>query len=156
MTEVTVISEPFEATVAGFARAVALSFDGAFVTKGKLNRRAHQIARSLRRKGVGPGGCVCGCLSPGPELFTVLLAALKASVAYGPMDPNDPAERLQQIFEASRASMVICDTLRRPGLDSNLRCFLDIAERNEKRTASQRQRRIIAYVRPSRVMCGNP
>ena len=69
--------------------------DGALtLTYEALNGAANQVARHLRRLGVGPDERVALCLARGHQLVLALLATLKAGGAYVPLDPDYPAERL--------------------------------------------------------------
>jgi amino acid adenylation domain-containing protein len=88
----------FEASAHGRPEAVAVAFEGREMTYGELNRRANQMARLLRQRGVGPGSRVGvwmeGCL----EIPMGLLAILKAGGTYVPVDTAWPLARVQQIL----------------------------------------------------------
>jgi amino acid adenylation domain-containing protein len=79
-------------------RATAVVCEGRQLTYGALNRRANQLARCLRRLGVGPDVLVGICLDRSPDLVVALLATLKAGGAYLPLDPAFPLERLGLIL----------------------------------------------------------
>ena len=74
--------------------SVALEFEGRELTYAALNRRANQLARVLRRRGVGPDVLVGVFAERSFEMVVALLAVLKAGGAYVPLDPSYPAERL--------------------------------------------------------------
>src|SRR6218665_3270663 len=90
----------FEAQVRRTPDAVALRFGDETLTYGALNARANQLARHLRRLGVGPEVLVGVCLERSPELIVALLATAKAGGAWLPLDPSLPAERLDLIPSA--------------------------------------------------------
>lgn len=83
--------------------ATALSFENAQLSYQELNRRANQLARYLRRQGVGPETRVGVCLERSLELVISLLAILKAGGAYVPLDPDYPAERLAFMLADAQA-----------------------------------------------------
>jgi len=75
-----------------------------------------KLAASLHHRGVGPDVSWVGlCLPRTPALLIALLAILKASAAYVPLDPNYPAERLSFMLAdaqvASRAHPVLLSAL---------------------------------------------
>jgi amino acid adenylation domain-containing protein len=77
------------------------------VTYAELNARANQLARHLRRQGVGRETLVALYLAPAPALIVALLAALKAGAAYVPLDPAYPAERLAFILADAQVRVLI-------------------------------------------------
>ncbi|MGH9350162.1 MAG: amino acid adenylation domain-containing protein [Vicinamibacterales bacterium] len=90
------LDELFEAQAHATPTAVAVeAADGASWTYAALNARANQLARILRRGGVGPDDRVAICVPRSIDLIAGLLGVLKAGAAYVPLDPSYPAERLQ-------------------------------------------------------------
>ncbi|MGA8864068.1 MAG: amino acid adenylation domain-containing protein, partial [Gallionella sp.] len=87
--------------------SVALEFDGKELSYVELNRRANQLARLLRQKGVGADVIVGVFAERSFEMVLSLLAVLKAGGAYVPLDPSYPAERLAHMIEDARASLVL-------------------------------------------------
>ena len=73
----------------------AVVFEGDRLSYGELNRRANQLARLLRRRGVTGGAAVGVCLERSLDMIVALLGVQKAGAAYVPMDPRFPADRLQ-------------------------------------------------------------
>ena len=96
-----------EAQAARTPDAVALEFDGEELGYAELNRRANQLARVLRKKGVGPEALVGVFAERSFEMVAALLAVLKAGGAYVPLDPSYPAERLGHMLEDARAPLVL-------------------------------------------------
>jgi amino acid adenylation domain-containing protein len=87
--------------------SVALEFDGRELTYAELNHRSNQLARLLRRRGVGPDVLVGVFAERSFEMVLSLLAVLKAGGAYVPLDPSYPTERLAHMLEDAQASLVL-------------------------------------------------
>ncbi|MDX6758085.1 amino acid adenylation domain-containing protein [Streptomyces sp. F8] len=100
----------FEKHVAASPDAVALVFGEMSLTYRELDARANRLARFLVTRGVGPETVVGVALRRSPELWTAVLAVLKAGGAYLPMDAAYPAERLRYMAQDSGARLVLADT----------------------------------------------
>jgi amino acid adenylation domain-containing protein/non-ribosomal peptide synthase protein (TIGR01720 family) len=77
------------------------------LTYGELNRRANQLARRLRRLGVGPEVAVGSCFEQGLDAVVSLLAVSKAGGVYVPLDPAFPKERLSYMIEDAGAPVLL-------------------------------------------------
>ncbi len=77
------------------------------VSYGELERRANQLARHLKRLGVGPEVLVGICMERSAELVIGLLGILKSGGAYVPLDPAYPKERLGIIVEDARVRVML-------------------------------------------------
>jgi amino acid adenylation domain-containing protein/non-ribosomal peptide synthase protein (TIGR01720 family) len=89
--------------------AGALTFAGQTLTYDQLNRRANQLARALRERGVGPDVRVGLALERSHEMVIGLLAILKAGGAYVPLDPEYPLDRLRYMIEDSGIALLLGD-----------------------------------------------
>ena len=87
--------------------APALSFEGQSLTYRELDARANQLARLLRRRGVGPEVLVAVVMERSIEMVVSLLAIMKAGGAYVPIDPDYPAERVNFITDETGARVVL-------------------------------------------------
>ena len=96
-----------EAQAARVPDAVALEFEGRELTYAELNRRANQLARVLRKRGVGPDVLVGVFAERSFEMVVGLLAVLKVGGAYVPLDPSYPKERLAHMQEDAHAPVVL-------------------------------------------------
>ncbi len=103
------IHQLFEEQVDRRPGAVAVTCGDEQVTYAELDRRASQLARRLRREGVGPGVVVGLCLDRSVRMVEALLAILKAGGAYLPLDPSYPTERLDFIVDDSRVRVVVTE-----------------------------------------------
>jgi amino acid adenylation domain-containing protein len=74
--------------------AAAIEADGRRVTYRELAERVTELARHLRRLGVGPEVRVGLVAERTPEVLAGMLAVLAAGGAYVPLDPSHPEERL--------------------------------------------------------------
>jgi amino acid adenylation domain-containing protein len=87
--------------------AVAVSSEEGRLTYAELNAQANQIARYLRRLGVGPEAPVGMCMERSLEMIKGLLGILKAGGVYVPLDPAYPLERLLHIVADSKAPVTL-------------------------------------------------
>jgi non-ribosomal peptide synthetase component F len=78
--------------------SIAVIFGETQLTYGELNSRANQLARFLKRFGVGPNSPVGLCVDRSPEMLVGILGILKAGAAYVPMDPYYATEKLKFIM----------------------------------------------------------
>ncbi|WP_171055662.1 AMP-binding protein, partial [Nonomuraea sp. KC401] len=84
---------------------------------GELNAAANQLARRLRRHGVGPEEKVLLHLERSVEAVVAMLAVLKAGGAYVPVDTTHPASRIETVAAAAGVRAVISDAVQRSGPD---------------------------------------
>jgi amino acid adenylation domain-containing protein len=103
------IQQLFEEQVARTPKAIAVVDERHSLTYEELEQRANQLARRLRREGVGPESLVAVCLERTTELLVALLGILKAGGAYVPLDPSYPQPRLQFMLEDSAAAVVLTE-----------------------------------------------
>ena len=87
--------------------AAAVIFDGQQYTYAELNRKANQLARHLQANGVGSDTVAAVCLPRSFEMIVAILAILKASGAYLPLDPGYPTERLAWMLADAQAVLLI-------------------------------------------------
>ncbi|HLL83947.1 MAG TPA: amino acid adenylation domain-containing protein, partial [Longimicrobium sp.] len=76
-------------------------------TYAELEARSNQVARWLRRQGVGPEVRVGILLERGAEVLAVLLGILKAGGVYIPLDAAYPADRLDYMLHDSGATLLL-------------------------------------------------
>ena len=97
----------FAAQVEQTPDALALVYEGQGLTYAELNRRANQLARHLRRLGLGSEQLAGVCMQRSPQMVVALLAIMKAGAAYVPLDPAYPDERLAFMIKDSQASVLL-------------------------------------------------
>jgi amino acid adenylation domain-containing protein len=79
------------------------------VTYRELNRRANQLARVLKSKGVKPDTVVPVMVNRSIEMIAALLAIMKAGGAYLPIDTDYPEVRKRYMLEDSGAEVMLID-----------------------------------------------
>src|SRR5436189_1503403 len=90
--------------------APAITADALMMTYAELDRRANQLANRLIELGVGRETLVALCLGRSAESVMCSLAVLKAGGAYLPLDPADPAERLNFMLNDAQPRALITDS----------------------------------------------
>ncbi len=103
------IHERFEAQVQETPDRLAVVGGTSDVTYIQLNRRANQLARHLRSRGVRAEDRVGLILGEPLNRIVGVLGVLKAGGAYVPLDPEMPAARLKEMLDAAGVSTVIID-----------------------------------------------
>ncbi|HEX6292500.1 MAG TPA: amino acid adenylation domain-containing protein [Herpetosiphonaceae bacterium] len=96
------------------------------LTYGELNRRANQLAHSLRDQGVGPEVLVGLYVEPSLELIVGMLAILKAGGAYVPLDPAYPHDHIQCMLQDAGIAILLTLTdlaERLPALQGRIICL---------------------------------
>ena len=101
------IHELFEAQVARTPEKIALVYEDQELTYRELNRKANQLARVLRNKGVKADTIVGIMVERSFEMIIGILGILKAGGAYLPIDPEYPEERIKFMLEDSGAKILL-------------------------------------------------
>nr|WP_245554182.1 non-ribosomal peptide synthetase [Nocardia takedensis] len=111
-TEATLVTL-LDAAVAGAAPGtVALvadqdSGDRQHLTYADLDARVNRLARHLLDLGVGPEDRVALAIRRSVELIVAMYAVTKAGAAYLPIDPDQPAERVDYILDTAAPVCVL-------------------------------------------------
>lgn len=101
------IHQLFEAQVERTPDNIAVADGDQYLTYAQLNERANYLARVLRANGLEKEGIVALLISPSSESIISILAVLKAGGTYLPIDPDYPIERIEYIYNNSRAAFLI-------------------------------------------------
>jgi non-ribosomal peptide synthetase-like protein len=92
------LHELFEIQADTHANRPAIIYQSQVISYDRVEARANQLARFLRKQGVECGARVGLLLPRSPELYIAILAILKAGGAYVPLDPEYPADRIDYIL----------------------------------------------------------
>src|SRR5207302_10224161 len=76
----------------------------------QLEERSNRLAHYLRYKGLKSGSFVGILLHRSVDAYVALLAVLKASAGYVPIDPEYPADRVDYILKDSGISMLVTNS----------------------------------------------
>ncbi|MFC9898430.1 amino acid adenylation domain-containing protein [Nocardia sp. NPDC127579] len=87
--------------------SVAVEFGDDALTYGEFDERANRLARLLIARGAGPDSTVGLCLRRGVDLVVGMYAIVKAGAAYLPLDPDHPADRIEEITRQARPVCVL-------------------------------------------------
>ncbi|MEM7353246.1 MAG: amino acid adenylation domain-containing protein, partial [Acidobacteriota bacterium] len=89
--------------------AVAVVCEGHHLSYRELARRAGALAAHLERRGAGSEVAIAVCLDPSVELPVAILAVLRTGAVYLPLDPTQPAARLEEVLADSGARLALGD-----------------------------------------------
>ena len=101
------LADPVAAYARSHPDAPAVVAGHKTLTYRELDRRADRLAHHLRRLGAGPGALVGVRLEQSADLAVALLGVLKAGAGYVPLDPEQPAARLQHMLDDARPAVVL-------------------------------------------------
>jgi natural product biosynthesis luciferase-like monooxygenase protein/amino acid adenylation domain-containing protein len=108
---VACIHRLFERCVQRHPDAVAVVDEEQRLTYRELNRRANRIAhRLIDGYGVGPETRVALCVGRSVQMIVGLLAILKAGAAYVPIEPDNPAARVEGLIRDAGIDLVLTRT----------------------------------------------
>lgn len=110
------LDQLFEEIVDSFQDKIALIHNKVEVSFKELNASANILARGLAKRGLKHGDVVGLAVSRCIDLPIVMLAVLKLGVAYVPMDPSFPAERINQMVEDAGPKLILLSNSPTSGL----------------------------------------
>lgn len=108
---------------------VALIFKGTEYTYGEFVNLIDSIGDLLTSKGLKQGDRAGICLFRNVEMIASIFACFKQGIAYVPLDPSYPSERISQIVEEASPKVVITESstqkLYSDFLHNDICCFID-------------------------------
>ncbi|MFC8380964.1 amino acid adenylation domain-containing protein [Nocardia sp. NPDC057272] len=99
---------------------IAVRHESRSITYGELSERTSRWARELIAQGVGPEVAVAVALPRSYDMVAAALAIAAAGGVYVPMDPRNPAHRLQHLVTDSDAILGITDAAHLEDLPDDL------------------------------------
>nr|WP_280471415.1 non-ribosomal peptide synthase/polyketide synthase [Nocardia cyriacigeorgica] len=100
----------FEQQAAATPDAVALVFDDEQLTYAEFAGRVHQLARRLLADGVGADSLVALAIRRSIDLVVAMYAVLETGAGYVPIDPDQPADRVDYVLDTARPAVVLTTT----------------------------------------------
>ncbi|MBR2571183.1 MAG: amino acid adenylation domain-containing protein, partial [Clostridia bacterium] len=111
----------FENAVRTWPDRRAVVFGEQFMTYDQLNRKANQLARTLRSLGVGANDFVAIFSSRCLEVVVAIYGILKAGGAYMPIDPKYPRDRIEYMLKDASPKAVLTARGQLPeGMEANV------------------------------------
>lgn len=101
------LHEWFERQARKTPAALAVAFQGQYLTYGELHSRVNQVAKHLQKLRVGLDEPVGLCVDRSLDMVVALLGILKSGGAYVPLDPFFPQARLDYMVEDSRMRVLV-------------------------------------------------
>ena len=89
--------------------AVALVHNSHSISYAQLGKNIDHQIHVLHEKGLMPGGVAGIILDRSIDLVVNILAVLKMGAAYLPLDPSYPSERISNILNNAKATLLICE-----------------------------------------------
>jgi amino acid adenylation domain-containing protein/non-ribosomal peptide synthase protein (TIGR01720 family) len=87
--------------------ATALIFERTHLSYTELNARANQLAHWLISQGTQPDDLIGVCAERSIEMVVALLGVIKAGLAYVPLDPEYPEQRLGHMLEDADVRIIL-------------------------------------------------
>lgn len=137
----------FEAQADKTPDVTAVELEDDFLSFAELDRRANQLARFLKDKGIGPDHLVGLCVERSTQMVVCLLAILKAGGAYVPLDPSYPPQRLRFMLENANLRYVLTQEQYLGAIPPTAAQMIPL-EAERKRIATYTQERIPATEYP--------
>ncbi|MGB7449864.1 MAG: Pls/PosA family non-ribosomal peptide synthetase [Ornithinimicrobium sp.] len=97
--------------------AVALVCESQDYTYEELDTRANRLANHLLSSGLETGSRVGIFIERSVDLYVSLLAAMKTSATFVPIDPSAPADRVAYIAQDSELSVIITTSASAPACE---------------------------------------
>jgi amino acid adenylation domain-containing protein len=105
-----------EAQAAATPGAIAVEAGCDHLTYAELDARANQLARHLRKLGVGRDTLVGLCVDRSLDMIVGLLGILKSGAAYIPLDASLPTARIESMLEDARPRALVTECRVKSGL----------------------------------------
>jgi D-alanine--poly(phosphoribitol) ligase subunit 1 len=105
----TLVQQYFTASAQRFPNKPAVCCEDDVLTFAQLDGFSNAFARALQSAGVKRAGFVPFFMQKSVRSMQSILSILKADCAYIPVDINSPAQRLESILKAAKATVLIVD-----------------------------------------------
>ena len=119
--------EPFLAQAAAAPEAPAVTDEHGTSSYAELRRQAYSVAGRLAGAGVARGDAVIVAAGRTREAVAAIVGVALAGAAYVPLDPREPAPRVDAIVEDSGAAVALADDSAAESLGATDLLVLDLA-----------------------------
>ncbi|MDN3505086.1 MAG: amino acid adenylation domain-containing protein [Rhabdochlamydiaceae bacterium] len=99
-----------------------------FITYQQLDEESDKLAAFLQSTNLKKGDYISVCLPNGAQWITTLLGILKMGGVYCPIDPNFPADRIDQMLKTTNPKVVITSNEFAPIFDNSNKNIIKIEE----------------------------
>lgn len=122
------VAQLFEEIAAEHPDAIALELRDKQITYAELNERANRVALRLREENVGAETLAACFFERSIEMVVAFIAVLKAGGAFVPVDPTDPAERIDALLGQAKLQLILAQRqfARRLRVAGKVLCIEDI------------------------------
>ncbi|OQS16456.1 non-ribosomal peptide synthetase, partial [Nocardia donostiensis] len=97
----------FATQAAATPGAVAVVFEGEQLSYAEFAARVHTLARRLLADGIGPGSLVALAIRRSVDLVVAMYAVLETGAGYVPLDPDQPAERIEHVLATAGPAAIL-------------------------------------------------
>lgn|GEM_PF-3460577 len=108
-SEGTCFPQYFEMQVERYPNNIAIEADGDFLTYRELNQKANKLAHYLIDLDIPEGSIVALWQARDINFLVSMIGLFKAGLAYVPVDPALPLQRIETILCESKAVLIITD-----------------------------------------------
>jgi tyrocidine synthetase-3 len=119
------IFEWFEEQAAKTPDNIAIQHGDRKITYKELSNKINSLTRLLVNRNIAPDTTIGIVAERSIELIVGIYAILKSGVAYLPIDPKYPADRIKYILEDSETKLILCPSLNQLKIEGNFE-FIDI------------------------------
>ncbi|QSQ25680.1 amino acid adenylation domain-containing protein [Pyxidicoccus parkwayensis] len=113
------VIDAFEEQAAKTPDAIAVEFEDRTLTYAELHRLTNRVARALLAAQAPSVGFVGVYMERSIDMVVSLVSIVKAGLAYVPIDPEYPADRIRYMLEDSQVSLVLTQEHLVPALSSS-------------------------------------
>ncbi|MGL4106798.1 amino acid adenylation domain-containing protein [Clostridium sp. LP20] len=101
------IGKIFEQQVERTPENVAVIYKDCSIKYKEINKKANQLISSFEKYGLKQGDIIGILMDRKPEMIIAILAALKYGVAYVPIDPTYPIDRIRYMLDDSNSKLLL-------------------------------------------------
>lgn len=111
----------FESQVELTPESIACIYNGIRFSYQELNIKANQLAQYISKKySFNSNDLLVLCLDRNENILIAILAAIKIGLAYLPIDPDYPPERINYILQETKSNIILTNNQHIPMLETIL------------------------------------